>query len=266
MKRKTSLLALLSAGAVTVLVVAGFSQAAGSPPSNQSPPTISGTPVDGNTLTAHGGTWTNSPTSTSFQWRRCDQNGASCSSISGATGSTYALKQVDVGNTLRVRETATNSAGSATSTSVPTAVVKAAPQPPPTTLNGCPTSGSGTLAVSAVSPPARLVIDGQAASPSVITRSTEDVTLRFHVAACNGRDVQGALVYATAVPFQQFGVPAEATTDSSGWATITLHRAGHFPASAHQQLLAVFVRARKTGESLLGGISTRRLVSFPVQL
>ena len=109
-------------------------------------------------------------------------------------------------------------------------------------------------------------MNAQAASPSTITRSTTDLTLRFHVVACDGRPIQGALVYATAVPFEQFNVPAEVTTDASGWATVSMHQAGRFPASSRQQLLAVFVRARKPGEPLLGGISTRRLVSFPVNL
>ena len=267
MTRKTNLLALLAAGAVTVLAIAGFSQAAGSAaPSNQSPPTISGKAQEGQTLTASTGTWSGSPTSYAYQWRRCDQNGGSCSNISGATDKSYALKKIDVDNTLRVRVTAKNADGSATATSVPTGVVTAAPTPPPTTQNGCPTSGSGTLAVSSVSAPARLPVDAQAASPSTITRSTTDVTLRFHVVACSGRPIQGALVYATPVPFEQFDVPAEVTTDSSGWASVTLHQAARFPASPRQQLLAVFVRARKPGQPLLGGISTRRLVSFPVNV
>jgi len=137
---------------------------------------------------------------------------------------------------------------------------------PPTSSGGCPTSGSGTLQIADVSAPARLLIDGQQASPTTIPRSVTDVTLKFHVSACGGRAVQGALVYATAVPFEQFGVPPEATTGSDGWATLTFHRASRFPASSRQQLLAVFVRARKSGESLLGGISSRRLVSFPVNL
>lgn len=267
MSRRNNLLALLAAGAVTVLAIAGFSQAAGSAaPKNQSPPTISGKAQEGQTLTASTGTWTDSPTSYAYRWRRCDQNGGSCSNISGASDKTYVLKKVDIDNTLRVRVTAKNADGSTDATSVPTAVVTAAPTPPPTTKDGCPTSGSGTLAVTSVDSPARLLVDAQAASPSTITRSTTDLTLRFHVVACNGRPVQGALVYATAVPFEQFAVPAEVTTDASGWGTVTLHQAGRFPASSRQQLLAVFVRARKPGEPLLGGISTRRLVSFPVHL
>jgi len=266
--RRMNLLALLAAGAVTVLVVAGLSTAAsGSAPTNQSPPTISGTAEEGQTLTSSTGTWSGStPITYSYQWRRCDTDGGSCSSISGATDKTYTLKAVDVGNTIRVRVTAKNSDGSAQSTSVPTAVVKAKPAPPPATQNGCPTSGSGTLDVKSVSPPARLMVDGQTVSPSTITRSTQDVTVRFHVSACNGRPVSGALVYLTAVPFEQFSIPAETATGADGWVTLTMHQDRFFPASPRQQLLAAFVRARKPGDATLGGISTRRLVSFPVDL
>jgi hypothetical protein len=267
MKRRTNLLALLGAGIVTVLVIAGFSEAAGSAaPSNQSPPSVSGKAQEGQTLTTSTGTWTNSPTSYSYQWRRCDNNGGSCSTISGATDKTYTLKKVDVDNTIRSRVTAKNADGSNAATSVPTAVVTAAPTPPPTTKDGCPTSGSGTLDIKDVALPARLVVDGQSVTPSVISRSTQDVTVKFHVSACGGRSIQNALVYATAVPFEQFSIPSETPTGADGWATMTMHQDRSFPASARQQLLAVFVRARKSGEPTLGGISTRRLVSFKVNL
>lgn len=266
MTRKQNLLALLAAGAVTVLAVAGLSNAASSAaPSNQSPPTISGTPEEGQTLTASNGQWTNSPTSFAYQWRRCDSTGGSCSNIGGATEKTYALKGPDVGNTIRVRVTARNSDGSGQSTSVPTAVIKAKQAPPPTTKDGCPTSGSGALDVKDVSLPARLLIDGQSVSPSVITPATQDATFRFHVSACGGRPVQNALVYVTAVPFNQFSVASETPTGADGWATVTEHQLSGYPASSRQQLLAVFVRARKTGENILGGISTRILVSFPAR-
>jgi hypothetical protein len=267
MTRTFNVLALLAAGAVTVLVVAGLSDAASSAaPTNQSPPSITGTAQEGQTLTTSNGTWTDSPTSYAYQWRRCDSNGGSCSSISGATDKTYTLKGVDVGNTIRSRVTAKNADGSTQSTSVPTAQVAAKAAPPPTTKDGCPTSGSGTLDVKDVALPARLLIDGQSVSPTVISRSTQDITVKFHVSACNGRSIQNALVYVTAVPFEQFSIPAETPTGADGWATMTMHQDRAFPASRQQQLLAVFARARKSGESILGGISTRRLVSFPVHL
>jgi hypothetical protein len=77
--------------------------------------------------------------------------------------------------------------------------------------------------------------------------------------------VRGALVYATATPYQQFGGP-ERVTDATGWATLTLTRLRHFPATSRQQNLVIFLRARKPGDPLLGGISTRRLNSLPVRL
>jgi len=262
---------LLAAAALVLGAVFGGAgsgtAASASVPSNQSPPTISGTVEEGSTLTASNGTWNGTtPMTFTYQWRRCDSDGGSCSSISGATDKTYVLKGVDVGNTIRVRVTAKNGDGSSTATSVPTAVVKAKPGPPPTTKDGCPTSGSGTLDVNSVSAPARLLIDGQAISPTVVSRSTSSISIRFHVSACGGRSVQGALVYATAVPFEQFSVPPEATTGADGWATLNMNRDRFFPASPRQQILAVMSRARKPGEPVLGGISVRRLVSFPVRL
>jgi hypothetical protein len=268
MTRRKNLLALLVAGAVTVLAVAGLSNAASNAaPVNTAEPKISGTAQVGQTLTANPGTWTGSNITFSYQWRRCNAQGNGCANIGGADTSSYLVRAADQGDTIRVRVTAKNTDGTAAATSNATDVVKArAATPPPTTANGCPTSGSGAVDVGSVSSPARLLIDGQQVSPSVISRSTADVTIRFHVSACNGRPVQNALVLAEAIPFQQFSIPAETPTGADGWATMTMHQEGAFPASPRQQLLAVFVRARKPGENVLGGISTRRLVSFPVRL
>jgi hypothetical protein len=260
------LLPLLAAGLVTVLAVAGLSQAkSNAAPVNTAEPTISGTAQVGSTLSASTGTWTSSSNVTySYQWLRCDATGAGCSNIGGATGAHYQVKGGDVGHTLRVRVTAKNADGSARKDSAQTAVVtKATPNPPPV-VNGCP-AGSGPIDVAAIAPPARLLIDGQAVSPSPISKaSTNSLTMRFHVSACNGRSVSGALVYVTAVPYNQFSIAPETPTGADGWATVTENRQVGFPASSKQQLLAVFVRARKSGENLLGGVSTRRLVSFPV--
>ena len=239
--------------AVAALVIGAVFGAVGtgnasstSAPSNQSPPTISGTTEVGSTLTATSGSWNGTtPITYSYQWRRCGTAGASCSNIGGANSSTYKLRSADRGSTLRVRVTAKNADGSAQVESDKTAVITAPVAPPPPPVTGCP-SGNGTADVAAISLPARLLIDGQTASPTVVTTSTSDLTLRFHVSACGGRSVQGALVYATAVPFEQFNVPPEATTGADGWATLTLHKASRFPASRVQQLLAVFVRARKS--------------------
>ncbi len=98
------------------------------PPSNTTPPSITGTTVDGQTLTASTGAWSGTPPlSYAYQWERCNSSGESCASISGATGSTYTLTDADVGDTLRVTVTASNSGGSASATSAASGVVLRAP-------------------------------------------------------------------------------------------------------------------------------------------
>jgi hypothetical protein len=262
----------LMGGAVACLVIAagmGTVSADGQAakkvrPANLDPPQITGTAQAGSTLTATEGRWSGNPTDINLQWRRCDENGGSCSDISGAEGKTYVLKTVDVGNTIRVTATAKNADGSRTATSVPTAVVKPAATPPPAG-NGCQGAGA-TVQISGLAPPERLNVDRAVSSPAVVGGSTDRVSLRVRISACNGKPVQGALVYVTAVPYNQFSVPPEATTGADGVAELSMNRLGGYPATPRQQLLVFFIRARKPGESLLGGISSRRLVSVPVDL
>lgn len=266
-RRPTTLWLVLGAALVLAAGLAVLADTGGAAqqvvPRNDAPPTISGTPQEGSTLTATTGRWSGTePITYTYSWRRCDSNGDSCSGISGANKPTYTLKKVDVGNTLRVRVTAKNKDGSTNATSVPTAVIRTAPAPPPP-ASGC--NGNAPIPVASISLPERLAIDGQSISPSVVGRSTRTITMRFHV-SCRGKAVQGALVYAPAVPFNQFTNPAEAATGADGWATVTMTQLSGFPAARSQQLLVVFARARKPGENVLGGISTRRLVSFPVDL
>jgi hypothetical protein len=104
-----------------------------SAPSNVIAPTISGTTNRDETLTAALGTWTGYPTrSYSYQWVRCDADGLNPSDIASATSSTYVIVQADVGGTIKVRVTATNTEGSASATSAATAVIDPQIVTPPT--------------------------------------------------------------------------------------------------------------------------------------
>ncbi len=237
-------------------------------PKNTSPPSITGVPQEGHSLVGHRGTWSGNPTDYNDFWMRCAKDGASCANIVGANNRNgYLLKSIDVGNTIRFKVQATNADGSTFARSEPTTVIApAAAPPPPPPATGCPT-GTGTVQVTDVKSPARLLIDVQQSSPSVVHAGTgQTIVLRYHVSACGGRSVQGALVYATAVPFAQLSIPGEQATGSDGYAELNFRTLAGFPASRHQQLLAMFVRARKSGEDPLGGISTRRLFSVPVSL
>jgi hypothetical protein len=108
------------------LVLGGSALARAQAPTNTSLPTITGTVAEGRTLTATNGVWTGTGTITyTYQWRRCDAAGtpASCTAITGATSQTYVLVAADVGSTLSVRVTATDSTGSADADSAATTVV-----------------------------------------------------------------------------------------------------------------------------------------------
>ncbi len=124
---------------------AQYADAAVTAPSNTAAPAITGTPEDGDVLTASTGTWSGSaPITYTYQWKDCTSTAeTSCSNISGATSSTYTAQSSDVGSYLAVTVTATNAAGSASTTSAATAIVDA--QPPTNTalpaITGTATDG-----------------------------------------------------------------------------------------------------------------------------
>ena len=230
-------------------------------PINQTEPTIAGTPQQDQVLTAGNGTWTGTtPITFTYQWNRCDKDGKNCSKISGTNDNTYTVVKADVGNTLTVTVTGTNSEGNDVATSKATAVVTATPP-----ATGCP-SGTGAIQIADLSSPAHLEINPGSSTPGIITPGAQQITLTFKITACGGRPVQGALVYATAVPYNQYSIPPEPQTDSNGMANLVMNQLTGFPASSKLAQLTVFVRARKSGEDVLGGISARRLVAFPVSL
>ncbi|MCW2924170.1 MAG: hypothetical protein JWM98_1574 [Thermoleophilia bacterium] len=77
-------------------------------------PTVTGSAADGATLTWHAGTYTGqAPIALARQWQRCTAAGTACVDIAGATATTLVLAHGDVGSTFRVRETASNSFGTA---------------------------------------------------------------------------------------------------------------------------------------------------------
>jgi hypothetical protein len=105
-----------------------------SAPSNTVLEVVSGTDTQGQLLSTTNGSWNGSPTSYAYQWQDC---ATSCTNISGATSSSYMLASSDVGSTMRVVVTATNSSGSAQATSASTGIVAASSSgglPPGVTL------------------------------------------------------------------------------------------------------------------------------------
>jgi hypothetical protein len=260
-------------GLVFVALTFGAAAKLSVAPTNSTPPTIIGPSVEGETLTANPGTWNGSaPISFQYQWLSCDASGANCKNIAGQTKKSYTVQSGDVGNTLRVKVIAGNASGSETEQSDQTAKIATATTSTTTTTtpappnNGCPSQTTGVIPVTDLSGAPSLLISQFQTNPSTILGSTHTFTLRVRVGSTCGPFVSGAIVYATAVPYNQFTIPPEAKTDSNGYVTLTFDRLSGYPATPKQTSLVFFIRARKDGEDILAGISNRRLVSVPVNL
>ncbi|MHB8643656.1 MAG: GH25 family lysozyme [Gaiellaceae bacterium] len=117
------------ASAPATVAVAAAGSASSSRPAVIAGPQLTGTLQAGQTLTASVGTWSGSPSSFAYLWRRCDAAGAACTRIAGAAGSSYTVTPGDIGATISLVVTATGKGGSQSATAPTTLPVVAAPVP-----------------------------------------------------------------------------------------------------------------------------------------
>jgi hypothetical protein len=210
------------------------------------PPTITGTPVVGQTLVVNNGSWSITPTSYSYAWQRCDSNGNNCVWVVGAVQQSYLLTDNDLSHRLRALVNVKSGPAWGQAYTGLTAFVRPA---------------TGPMQASEVTLPNRLVISGVAFSPQRLT-SRAPFTARFRVTDLNGRSIVGALVYALALPYGWVYPAPEVATNGDGWATIRMTPTHNLPLSKGQ--LVMFVRARKASDPLLAGVSNRRLVQVQI--
>jgi hypothetical protein len=237
--------------------------AASGPPKNTKEPSVSGTATQGQTLTASGGSWSGtSPITLSYQWVRCGtdggkSDGSNCATIGGATTTKYVLTASDVGHRLRVRVSARNGLGSALAASNPTGTVQGTGPALPAGAVKL-SNGKYSIPVTSVVLPARLVIDGIKFTPTVVRSRNTPIQLRVHVSDTRGYYVRDVLVFGRSTPLVTSS-NGEQKTGQDGWATVSFTPQRDFPLR-NSYSVQFFVRARKGGENLLAGVSTRRLV------
>ena len=230
-------------------------------PVNTGLPTLAGTARDGQVLTAATGIWNATGAITyTYQWKRCDSAGQSCSDASAVIAqNTITLAAADVGKTIRAVVIATNAAGSATSTTAATAVVVAKEAPAPTTGGALP-SGSGPLTIVQVVSPNRLVMATVTPVPARIT-SHSIFVLQVKVTDVQGRPVEGAVVAALPLP-TAWAKAGKAITGVDGRAAIELRPTAKLPLA--RGTLAVFLQATKPGDDAVLKVSGARMAQIRI--
>jgi hypothetical protein len=219
---------------------------AGPLPANTTLPVIGGVARNGQLLVASAGSWANSPNHFDYRWKRCDAVGNNCEGFGGDT-SQQRLFSSEVGHRIRVTVSARNQFGTGKATSAPTGLVTGA--------------GPASISVAQVSLPNQLVITGVQFVPRRV-HARQAFLGRFRVSDARGNLVRGAVVYAIGIPYGWVRPAPEVVTASNGWATLQFFPTRLMP--LHKAALVFFVRARKPGERLLSGVSTRRLVQVGI--
>ena len=150
-------------------------------PINSAVPVISGSTRTGATLTTTNGSWSGSPSTYAYQWKRASSSGGSYTNITSATSSTYVLTDDDIDKYIKVSVIATNGIGSSTAElSAATSVVSDLPDSVvPTATNPVSTATGFTFTISNYSTSYTYVLT---TSKGSVSRSTDDITVTGLVA------------------------------------------------------------------------------------
>jgi hypothetical protein len=148
--------------------------------------------------------------------------------------------------------TARNASGSRTATTAPTSAVD---RPAGATRIA---DGRYSIPVTSVNVPDRLIVSGVEFAPTVL-RSRRAFTGRFRVTDTRGYVVRDAIVLVTGVPLGWINAPQEIKTNADGLATLQLQPTTRLRLVRGGSMV-MFIRARKEGDNILAGISSRRLV------
>lgn len=225
-------------------------------PVNTVPATLTGSPVAGQTLTVANGTFTGAaPIAYTYAWQVCDATGATCAAVPGVTTPTFLLATTTVGTTIRAVVTATNTSGSATSTTVPSSVIGPAG---PSTLVKLP-NGQTSIDATEVKGTARLILSKFKVQQNQPLHTRAPFRVTFTVTDTRGYVVRNAVVYVIGLPYNRILNAPEQHTAQDGTVTFTLTPTHLQPLKVGARLV-IFARARVQGDNLLAGASTRRLV------
>ncbi len=218
-------------------------------PVETAPPTVSGSAVVAEQLTATRGTWQGTqPISYTIHWQACNAEVTSCAG-NGATGTTYTVAKSDVGKRLRVKVVAKNSAGQTYGLSDTTAIVK----------ESGGGGGGNAVPVSDVGPAGeRLIVDKVVFNPNPVTSRSVPIKVTITVKDTKGRLVKGALVFIRSTPIVT-STPTDAPTGNNGTVTYSIQPESDFPIK-NGNSVQFFVKAYRSGDPTLAGISGTRLV------
>jgi hypothetical protein len=227
-----------------------------SAPVNTRRPTISGRTEVNQQLRVEPGRWSGrQPITFAYQWLRCDNRGDNCITQPGFVDDNYVLREGDIGKRLRVRVTATNSDGTATSLTPATGIV-GQPSGPPGAIK-LP-NGETSIPVTSVPSSERLIVDAVGFEPSIVRSQDTTITIRVKVKDTRGYVVRDAVVFVRSTPVVTTEAP-ETKTGTEGLVTFSVRPERDFPIR-NGYSVQFFVKAFRPGDNPLGGVAAYRLV------